>query len=83
MCAPRRDKERPTRDLGTTLDDPLRGNVEEMPVDYGNEGLKLATRVLRCPTIHQLRVDPHKMGIQDFAPNVAGICPPVLCGMQR
>src|SRR5262249_29808887 len=82
LRAPRRDKERPTRGLGTELDDPLRGDVEEMPVDHGNEGLKLAAKVLLCPTLHQLGVEPHKMGIQDFASNVAGIRPPVLWGMQ-
>ena len=83
LRAPRRDKERSTRGLGTALDDPLRGDVEEMPVDYGNEGLKLVAKVLRCPTLHQLGVEPHQMGIQDFAPNIAGIRPPVLWGVQR
>jgi hypothetical protein len=78
LRAPRRDKERLTRGLGTALDDPLHGDVEEMPVDHGNEGLKLAARILRSPTIPQLGVDPQEMGIQNFAPNVAGIRPPVL-----
>ena len=34
-----------------TLDDPLGGDVEEMPVDHGNEGLKLVARAIRAPTI--------------------------------
>ena len=54
-----------------------------MPIDHGNEGLKLAARVIRSPTIHQLREDPQQMGIQDFAPNVASIRPPVLRAVQR
>ena len=83
LRAPRRHKERPTRRLGTALDDPLRGDVEEMPVDHGKEGLKLAAGMIRCPTIHQLGVDPQKMGIQNFAPNGAGIRPPVLWAVQR
>jgi hypothetical protein len=39
--------------------------------------------MIRGPTIHQLGEDPQEMGIQDFAPNVAGIRPPVLCAVQR
>jgi hypothetical protein len=58
LRAPRRDKERSTRGVGTALDAPARGDLEEMPIDHGNEGLKLATRMLRCPTIHQLGADP-------------------------
>ena len=54
-----------------------------MPVDHGNEGLKLAARVIRCPAIDQLGDDPSEMGIHDFAPNVAGIRPPVLGAVQR
>jgi len=77
------DKERPTRGLGTALDDALGADLEEMPVDHGNEGLKLAARVIRGPTIHQLGEDPQEMGIHDFAPNVAGIRPPVLWAVQR
>ena len=49
LRAPCLDKERPTRGLGTPLDDPARGDLEEMPVDHGNEGLKLAARVIRAP----------------------------------
>ena len=59
------------------------GDVEEMPIDHGNEGLKLVARVVRGPTIHQLGADPQEMGIQDFAPNSAGIRPPVLRAVQR
>jgi len=83
LCAPRLDKEGPTRGLGTPLDDPSRCDLEEMPVDHGNEGLKLAARVIRCPTIYQLGEDPQEMGIHDFAPNVSGIRPPVLRAVQR
>ena len=83
LRAPRLDKERPTRDLGTALHDALCSDLEEMPVDHGNEGLKLTARVIHCPMIHQLGQDPHKMGINDFAPNVAGIRPPVLWAVQR
>src|SRR5712692_8606997 len=83
LRAPRLDKERPTRGLGTALDDPMRCDVEEMPIDYGNEGLKLAAGMIRGPTIHQLGADPQQMGIQDFAPNIAGIRPPVLGAVQR
>ena len=43
-----------------------------MPVDHGQEGLKLAARLIRGP-IHQLRTDPQQMGIQDLAPDGAGI----------
>jgi len=64
------------------LDDAPRCDLEEMPVDHGNEGLKLAARVIRSPTIHQLGEDPYQMSIQDFAPNVAGIRPPVLWAVQ-
>ena len=77
------DKERPTRGLGTALDDALGADLEEMPVDHGNEGLKLAARVIRGPTIHQLGEDPQEMGINDFAPNVPGIRPPVVRVVQR
>src|SRR5712691_5270083 len=63
LRAPRLDKERPTRDPGTALHDPPRTDLEEMPVDHGNEGLKLVPRVLCCPTIHQLGEDPQEMGI--------------------
>src|SRR5262249_14724850 len=42
LCASRRHKERLTRRLGTALDGPLRSDLEEMPVDHGQEGLKLA-----------------------------------------
>ena len=77
------DKARPTRGLGTALDDALGADLEEMPVDHGNEGLKLAARMIRGPTIHQLGADPQEMGIQDFAPNVAGIRPLVLWAVQR
>jgi hypothetical protein len=54
-----------------------------MPVDHGKKGLKLAAGVIYCPMIYQLGEDPHKMGINDFAPNVAGIRPPVFWGVQR
>jgi len=54
-----------------------------MPVDHGNEGLKLAAWVIRGSTIDQLGEDPHQMGINDFAPNGAGIRPPVLRAVQR
>jgi len=83
LRAPRLDKERPTRGLGTSLDDPARGNLEELPVDHGNEGLKLAARVIRAPMLHELGADPPEMGIQDFAPNMPGIRPPVLGAVQR
>ena len=79
----RRHKERLTRDFGTALDSPLRGDLEEMPVDHGQEGLKLAARLIRGPPIHQLRTDPQQMRIQDLAPDGAGIRPPVLRGVQR
>ena len=42
----------PDTRLGTPLDDPARGDLEEMPADHGNEGLKLAARVIRAPTLH-------------------------------
>ncbi len=42
----------------------MRGDVEEMPIDHGNEGLKLAAGVIRGLTIHQLGTDPQEMGIQ-------------------
>jgi hypothetical protein len=61
----------------------MRGDVEEMPIDHGNEGLKLTAGVIRGPTIHQLGTDPQEMGIQDFAPHSAGIRPPVLRAVQR
>jgi len=83
LRAPCLDKERPTGGLGTALDDTLGADLEEMPVDHGNEGLKLAARVLRCPAIDQLGDDPPEMGIHDFAPHVAGIRPPVLGAVQR
>src|SRR5215831_2214539 len=83
LRAPRLDKERPTRGLGTPLDDAPRCDLEEMPVDHGNESLKLVARVIRSPTIHQLGEDAHQMGIQDFAPNVPSIRPPVLRAVQR
>ena len=65
------------------MDDPVRGDLEEMPVDHGNEGLKLAARAIRAPTLHELGADPPQMGIQDFAPNMPGIRPPVLRAVQR
>src|SRR5947199_3831664 len=49
---------------------------QEMPIDHGNERLKLAARATRGPPIDQLGADPQEMGIQHFAPNVAGIRPP-------
>ena len=49
LCTSRRHKERLTRDFGTALDGPLRGELEEMPVDHGQEGLKLAARLIRGP----------------------------------
>jgi hypothetical protein len=57
--------------------------VEEMPVDDGQEGLKLTAGVIRAPLIHQLRTDPQQMGIQDLAPDGTGIRPPVLEAVQR
>ena len=54
-----------------------------MPVDHGNEGLKLAARVIRAPTLHALGADPPEMGIQDVASNVPSIRPPVLRAVQR
>jgi hypothetical protein len=83
LRASRRHKKRPTRRLGTALDDPLCSDLEEMPVDHGQEGLKLAAGVIRGPPIHQLRTDPQQMGIQDLAPNISGIRPPVLWSVQR
>ena len=73
----------PTRGLGTPLDDPARGDLEEMPVDHGNEGLKLAARVIRAPDAPRTGGDSPEMGIQDFASNVPGIRPPVLRAVQR
>ena len=61
----------------------MRGDVEEMPIDHGNEGLKLAARVLRGPMLHQLGADPQEMGIQDVAPNMSRIRPPILGALQR
>jgi hypothetical protein len=58
LCAPRRHKERPTGDLGTALDDPMCGDLEEMPVDHDQEGLKLPAGVIRGPPIHQLGAEP-------------------------
>jgi hypothetical protein len=83
LRAPRRHKERATRGLGTALDDPLGGDVEEMPVDHGNEGLKVAAWVIPVPTIDQLGADPQEMGIQHFTAYGAGIRPPVLETVQR
>jgi hypothetical protein len=57
--------------------------MEEMPVDHGQEGLKLAARVIHGPPIHQLRTDPQQMGIQNLAPDDAGIRAPVLRAVQR
>jgi hypothetical protein len=73
LRAPRLDKERPTRDLGTALDDPMRGDVEEMPIDHRKEGLKLAAGAIRGPLIYQLGADPQEMGIQDFTPYSPGV----------
>jgi hypothetical protein len=56
--------------------------MEEMPVDHGQEGLKLAARVIHGPSIHQLRTDPQQMGIQNLAPDDAGIRAPVLWAVQ-
>src|SRR5262249_42926740 len=83
LRTPRLDKERPTRDLGTALDDPPRTDLEEMPVDHGNEGLKRVPRSLCAPTLHQVGEDPQEMGINDSAPNVPGIGPPLLRAVQR
>ena len=49
-----------------------------MPVDHGQEGLKLAARLIRGPPLHQLWLDPQQMGIQNLAPDGAGIRTPVL-----
>ena len=54
-----------------------------MPVDHGQEGLKLAAGVIRAPPIHQLRTDPQEMDIQNLAPDGAGIRAPVLRAVQR
>ena len=83
MRAPRRHKAGPTRGLGTALDDAMGGDVEEMPVDHGNEGLKVAAWVIPVPTIDQLGADPQEMGIQHFTAYGAGIRPPVLGAVQR
>jgi len=83
LRAPRLHKECLTRGLGTALDDPMHGDVEEMPIDHGQEGRKLAAGVIRGPAIHQLGMDPQEMGIEDVAPNSAGIRPPVLRAVQR
>ena len=83
LRAPRLDKECPTRGLSTALDDPSCVDLQEMPINHGKESLKLAARVIRCPTIYQLGEDPQEMGIHHFAPNVAGIRPPVLGAVQR
>jgi hypothetical protein len=54
-----------------------------MPVDHGNEGLKVAAGVIPVPTIDQLGEDPQEMGIQHFTANSASIRPPVLGAVQR
>ena len=54
-----------------------------MPVDHGQEGLKLAAGLIRGPPIHQLRTDPQEMGIQNLAPDGASIRAPVLQAVQR
>jgi hypothetical protein len=53
-----------------------------MPVDHGNEGLKVAAGVIPVPTIDQLGEDPQEMGIHHFTANGAGIRPPVLGTVQ-
>ena len=47
----------------------MRGEVEEMPIDHGNEGLKLVAGAIRGPPIHQLGPDAQQVGIQVFEPS--------------
>lgn len=57
--------------------------MEQMPVNHGKEGLKVAAGLLAAPALDQLGMDPAEMGIQHVAADGPGICPPVLGAVQR
>ena len=57
--------------------------MEQMPVDHGKEGLKVAAGLLPAPTLDKLGMDPAEMGIQHVTAYGPGICPPVLGAAQR
>ena len=57
--------------------------MEQMPVDHGKEGLKVAAGLLPAPTLDQLGMDSAEMGIQHVTADGPGIGPPVLGAAQR
>ena len=61
----------------------MEADVEQMPVDDGKEGLKVAAGLLPAPTLDQLGMDSAEMGIQHVTADGPGIGPPVLGAAQR
>lgn len=57
--------------------------MEQMPVDHGKEGLKVAAGLLSAPALDELGMDPAEMGIQYVPADGPGIRPPVLGAVQR
>ena len=57
--------------------------VEQMPVDHGKEGLKVAAGLLPAPALDELGMEPVEMGIQHVTADGPGIRPPVLGAVQR
>ena len=80
---PCRDEAGLTRRLGTPLHDAMDADVEQMPVDHGNQGLKVVAGLLTAPTLDELGMDPAEMGIQHVPAYGPGKCPPVLGAVQR
>jgi hypothetical protein len=57
--------------------------VEQMPVDHGKEGLKVAAGLLPALALDELGMEPVEMGIQHVTADGPGIRPPVLRAVQR